>query len=98
MPSPSQTDRTFIVKILKVTRRASGTIRATVDVQVGSSLKLLGCKIVQQANQRPWVAMPAREWVDASGQKKYAPTVELLGNLKAAVERAILAECEGGER
>jgi DNA-binding cell septation regulator SpoVG len=92
------TARTFTVKILKMTRRQVGTIRAMVDVQVGSSLKLLACKVIQQEGQKAWVAMPSREWVDEHGQKKYAATVELLGNLKAAVERAILAEWEGGAR
>jgi hypothetical protein len=68
MATPS-TDRTFNVKILKVARREIGTIRATVDVQVGASLKILGCKVIQQQGQKAWVAMPAREWVDNSGQK-----------------------------
>jgi DNA-binding cell septation regulator SpoVG len=96
MPSSAETDRTVNVKILKVTRRGAGTIRAVVDVQLGSSLRLIGCKVVQQANQKPWVAMPSREWLGDGGQKKYAPTVELLGSLKTAVEKAILAEWEGG--
>jgi DNA-binding cell septation regulator SpoVG len=96
MPSPSQTDRTGNVKILKVTRREVGTIRAVVDVQISDKVRLFGCKIVQQQGQKAWAAMPAREWTGLDGQKKYAPTCELLGSLKVAVEKAILAEWEGG--
>jgi DNA-binding cell septation regulator SpoVG len=94
--SPSQTDRTVNVTITKMTRREAGTIRAMVDVQLGTSLRLIGCKVIQQEGQKAWVAMPSREWVDDHGQKKYAATVELLGNLKSAIEKAILAEWEGG--
>ena len=75
----------------------AGTIRAKVDVQLGTSLRLLGCKVIQQQGQKAWVAMPSREWVDDHGQKKYAATVELLGNLKAAIEKSILAAWEGDE-
>jgi DNA-binding cell septation regulator SpoVG len=92
------TNRAINVKILKVTRRDGGTIRAFVDVQIGSSLKLLSCKVIQQHGQKPWLGMPSREWVGDDGKKKYAPIVELSGSLKAAVEQAVLAEWEGGER
>ena len=98
MVSPSPTDRTVNITILKIDRREAGTIRAKVDVQLGTSLRLLGCKVIQQQGQKAWVAMPSREWVDDYGQKKYAATVELLGNLKSAVEKTILAELEGGAR
>lgn len=67
-----------------------GNLKAFADVKVGSSLKIFGCRIIQQPNQKAWVSMPQRQWQGKDGQTKYMPMVELAGDLKSAVETAIL--------
>jgi DNA-binding cell septation regulator SpoVG len=98
MPSPAQTQRTHRIRILKLSRRKAGTIRALVDVQVGRLLKIFGAKVVQQPGQKAWVAMPSKEWLGDDGRKRYTAVVELDGALKVAVESAILEAWQGGAR
>jgi DNA-binding cell septation regulator SpoVG len=69
-----------------------GNLKAFADVKIGRSLKIFGCRVVQQPNQKAWVSPPQRTWQDKSGVTKYAPIVELSGELKEAVDEAILAE------
>jgi len=86
----------FMVKILTMKVSAVGNVRAFIDIQVGASLIIRELKIVQQAGQQPWVAMPANAWTDAAGERRFSSLVELKGALKSAVERAVLSAWEEG--
>jgi DNA-binding cell septation regulator SpoVG len=83
------------VQILSLTPAASGNLRAFVDIQIGSTLQIFGCKVIQQADQTAWVAMPTRDFVGSDGTRKFTPIVKLSGALKADVEEAILQAWKG---
>jgi DNA-binding cell septation regulator SpoVG len=69
-----------------------GNLKAFADVKVGKSLKIMGMRVIQQPNQKAYVSPPQRTWQDKNGITKYAPMVELSGELKAEVEAAVLIE------
>ena len=69
-----------------------GHLKAYVDIKIGKSLRIMGLRIIQQPNQKPWVSPPQRTWQDTNGLTKYAPIVELSGELKEAVDAAVLME------
>ncbi len=71
----------------------SGNLRAFADIQAGS-LKIYNCRVVQQPEQRPWVAPPQREYLDASGQKRYAPIVEWNRELGMLITSAVVEAYE----
>jgi DNA-binding cell septation regulator SpoVG len=81
----------FKIVVLKLTRPTKpGNLKAFVDVQIGQSLVFFGCKVIQQPDQRAFVAPPSVERTGEDGKKKYYPTMEWRGSLKAAIETAIL--------
>jgi DNA-binding cell septation regulator SpoVG len=77
------------IEVLSITRRRGGNVKAFVSVRVGA-LTIHDVKVVQQAGQKPWVAMPSREWSDDDGKRRFSPLVELGPSLKACVEVAVL--------
>lgn len=84
-------DRPIAVTILNLTHpNKAGNLKAFVDVQVGSTLTIFGCRVIQQPGQRAWVSPPQREWTTPDGTKKFSPVIEWRGPLKDAVERTIL--------
>jgi DNA-binding cell septation regulator SpoVG len=82
------------ILILAIHALTGGNLKAFVDVQLGPSVTIFGFRIIQQAGQKAWVSAPQREYTDQSGIKRYAPIVELTGNLKDRVEHAIMAAWE----
>jgi len=83
------------IRVISVKLVQHATIKAVVDIQVGG-VKIIGAKIIQQAGQKPWLALPAVEYLDAGGTRKFAPTMELSADLKRRVEAAVLQAWEGG--
>jgi len=67
-----------------------GSLKAFANVKVGKSLRMYGFRVIQQAGQKVWVSPPQRSWKDDEGQTKYAPIVEVTGDLKAAIDEAVL--------
>ena len=67
-----------------------GPLKAFVDVQVGTTLIVHGCRVIQQPGQRAFVSPPQVAWTGQDGKKHYSPIVEWTGALKSAVETAIL--------
>jgi DNA-binding cell septation regulator SpoVG len=91
------TNQKYRVQVTDMNRFTDrGNLKAFVDIKIGTSLRIMGCRIVQQPNQKAWVSMPQREWKGKDGTTKYSPMVELAGDLKAAVDEAILAEWARG--
>jgi DNA-binding cell septation regulator SpoVG len=87
------------IRVISVAPVANaGTIRAFVAVEVGRSLTVKDLKVIQQPGQRPWVAMPSREYVGADGKRRYAPVIEVRDELKAAIESAVLDAWQNGAR
>ena len=71
----------------------AGTVRAYVTVRLGG-VTIHGCKLVQQAGQAAWLAMPDRSYTDAGGKQKWAAVVELSPELRRRVSDATIAEWE----
>jgi Signal peptidase, peptidase S26 len=71
----------------------AGNVRAFVSVRIGD-VSILGCKIVQQPGQRPWVAMPDRQWVADDGTTRWSPVIKLSNPLKRRLDDAVLAVWE----
>jgi DNA-binding cell septation regulator SpoVG len=86
------TDR---IKIVSIHRTAqAGTIKAFATVLIGAAIEISGFKIIQQAGQRAWVAMPDRKREDTGG---YAPIIKCLDDqLKAAITEAVLVAWHAG--
>jgi DNA-binding cell septation regulator SpoVG len=86
----------YHVRILSLKPSAGGNLKAFVDVQVGTSLTIYGFRLIQQSGQKPWISAPQRTWTGDDGKPRYAPILELKGELKREVEQAILSAWEGG--
>jgi DNA-binding cell septation regulator SpoVG len=71
----------------------AGNIRAFLSLRIGG-ITVHEAKIVQQAGQRPWLAMPDRQWTAADGKVRYTAVVELSPSLKQRVSDAVLAGWE----
>jgi DNA-binding cell septation regulator SpoVG len=71
----------------------AGNVRAYLSLRVGG-VTIHGAKIVQQRNQKPWLAMPDRQWTAADGKVRYTAVVELTPSLKQRVNDAVLAGWE----
>jgi DNA-binding cell septation regulator SpoVG len=84
------------IHILHIHQAVGGNLRAFVDIQLGQSVVIHGFRVIQQPGQKAWVSPPQREYVGADGKPRYASIVELSGELKRAVEQAILLAWEGG--
>lgn len=65
-----------------------GNLKAFVDIKLGDSIVINGCRIVQQPGQKAWVSMPQNEV-----EGKYYPVVKILNKtIKEEIEKAILNE------
>lgn len=71
----------------------TGNLRAFCDLQLGN-LKINGCRVVQQPGQRPWVAPPQREYLDGTGQKRWAAVVEWPRDIGALITDTVVAAFE----
>jgi len=80
------------VKVSRVQHlQSQSSLKAFCSVELGS-LTINDCKVIQQAGQEPWVAMPSRSYEDSDGNRKYAPVVEITSDfLKGEIEHAVLA-------
>jgi DNA-binding cell septation regulator SpoVG len=85
------------LRVLALRRVERGTLKASADVALGQNLTLYDLRVIQQPGQRAWVSPPQREWTDAQGQRRYTPLVDLRGDLRIRIERAVLAAYEAGE-
>ena len=71
-----------------------GTVRAFVDFRLEGKLTVNGAKVIQQANQKPWVAMPDRSY-EQDGDTRWAPIVKIEdAGLREKIQVAILAAWE----
>lgn len=61
-----------------------GNVRAFLTIRLGG-VTIKDCKVVQQPGQRAWAAMPDRQYLDASGSKRWTPVVELTPELRRRV-------------
>jgi DNA-binding cell septation regulator SpoVG len=85
------------IQVLDVRRVDNlGNVRAYVTIRIGG-VTIHGAKIVQKPNQRPWLAMPDRQWTGADGKQHYSALVELSPSLKARVSEAVLADWQTAE-
>ena len=72
----------------------SGTVQAFVDFRIAEKLTVYGAKIIQQANQQAWIAMPDRSY-EVDGETRYAPIVKIEDPaLREKVQQSILAAWE----
>lgn len=67
-----------------------GSLKAIASVKIGKSLRIMGFRVIEQPNQKAWVSPPQNTWRDKEGKTKYSPVVELSGELKNAVDEAVL--------
>jgi DNA-binding cell septation regulator SpoVG len=70
-----------------------GTVKAFVVVRIGA-ITVRECKIVQQAGQSCWVAMPDRPWTGGDGKVRYTRLVELEKDLHEQVTATVLGAWE----
>ena len=72
----------------------SGTVRAFVDFRIEGKLTIKGAKVIQQAGQQAWVAMPDRQY-EQDGETRWAPIVKIEdAGLREKIQVAILAAWE----
>ena len=71
----------------------AGNVRAFVSIRLGG-VTIHGAKIVRQAGQAAWLAMPDRPYDDAAGKKRCSAVVELSPDLKRKVSDFVTAEWE----
>jgi DNA-binding cell septation regulator SpoVG len=82
------------IQVLDVRSVANaGNVCAFVSLRLGG-VTVHGAKIVQQAGQRAWVAMPDRQWTAPDGKVRYTAVVELTPLLKQRVSDAVLSGWE----
>lgn len=72
-----------------------GNVQAFVSVRLGG-VTVHGAKIVQQPGQRPWLAMPDKQWAGDDGKPRYTAVIELSPALKKRVADAVLASWDHG--
>lgn len=80
------------IAIIALSAISAGNLKALASVQIGPSLVVHKCRVIQQPGQRAWVSMPQERWDGADGQPRYTALVELSGGLKTRVEAVILDE------
>lgn len=78
------------VEIFDMERFDKGNLKALAHVRLGRSIRVYGFRVIQQPGQKAWVSPPQRSWEGKDGKIKYAPIVELTGELKDEVEQAVL--------
>jgi DNA-binding cell septation regulator SpoVG len=79
------------IEVLEVRPVTAGNVRAFCKVRLGAVV-IHGCKVVQQPNQRAWVALPQQQSKDG----KWFPVVEITSeSLLERVRAAVLEAWEG---
>lgn len=79
------------IEVLDVRRVENvGNVRAYLSLRIGG-VTIHGCKVVQQPGQRPWLAMPDRQWTAPDGKVRYTTVIELTNSLKRLVSDTLLA-------
>lgn len=74
--------------ILKIKKITSSNLRALVDIQLGNII-INGCRVVQQPNQKPWVAFPQQQ---SSSDSKWYSVIQCTDpSLDKAIKEQILA-------
>ena len=73
----------------------TGNLKAFVSVTINDKLTIHSCRIVQQPGQAAWVSLPQREWRDGTGDRHFAPLIELPETVKEAIQEAALSAWEG---
>lgn len=78
-------DRITVVAIRPLDGK--GNLKAFAEIQLGDTLIISGCRIIQQPNQRAYVAFPQNE-----SNGKYYPIVTAIDKrFEDAVEQKVLA-------
>ena len=78
------------VEVFDMQRFDKGNLKALADVRLGRSIRVYGFRGIQQPSQKAWVSPPQRSWEGVDGKTKYAPIIELTGNLRDEVDQAVL--------
>lgn len=78
------------VEVFDMQRFEKGNLKALADVRLGRSIRVYGFRVIQQPEQKAWVSPPQRSWEGQDGKTKWAPIVELTGDLKDEVDQAVL--------
>ncbi len=74
--------------ILKIKKITSSNLRALVDIQLGNII-INGCRVVQQPNQKPWVAFPQQQ---SNSDSKWYSVIQCTDpSLDKAIKEQILA-------
>lgn len=80
-------DRVTVVSIRPIDK---GNLRAFAEIQLGETMIISGCRIIQQPGQRAYVAFPQNE-----SNGKFYPVVSAVDKrFKEAVEQKVLAAWE----
>lgn len=75
------------IEVLDVRPVNHGAVKAYARIKVGA-FTISGCKVIQQAGQRPWVKLPDQQ----SKEGKWFPIVTCSSpTLEEAISRAVLA-------
>jgi DNA-binding cell septation regulator SpoVG len=84
-------DRIQVVGVRSL--EGKGNLKAFAEIQLGETMIISGCRIIQQPGQRAYVAFPQNE---ANG--KFYPIVTAVDKrFKEAVEQKVLAVWEAGQ-
>lgn len=77
------------VKVLKIIPITGwGNLRGLALVRIGP-ITIRGFRVIQQPDQRAWVAPPQRE-IERDGRKVHFPIVELPRDVKQVVQHKVL--------
>lgn len=78
------------IQVLNIRPINKGNLKAFAEIQLGETLIISGCRIIQQPGQRAYVAFPQNE---ANG--KFYPVVTAVDKrFKEALEQKVLAAWE----
>ena len=96
-PSPP-TDKPLHITVENIKKlNGTGNLKAFVTVSINNKLTIHSCRVVQQPGQSAWVSLPQREWVDGAGIKHFAPLIEILPEVKIAIQEEVLKVWEDSQ-
>ncbi len=75
----------------------TGNLKAFVTVTINDKLTIHSCRIVHQPGQAAWVSLPQREWRDGAGDRHFAPLIELLQEVREAIQEEVLKVWENSQ-
>lgn len=81
------------ITVVSIRPMERGNLKALADIQLGETMIIHGCRIVQQPGQRAYVALPQNE----SGGKYYPVVTAVDKRFKEAIEVKVLAAWEAGD-